>query len=687
MSLQDKIIAHFEGKVVRKDLSKSVKGNAVVPTYVLEYLLGQHCASFDEDIINDGLQKVKDIIKNNFVHRDEAEMIKSHVRERGNYRLIDKITVKLNEKRDIYEASFSNLGINAAKIDDETVKKHPKLLTGGVWSIITLGYFFSDDKAAVSPWIIENLKPIQISSVNMGEFKEVRPYFTKEEWLDLMIQTIGFNAEYFTFRDKLIQLSRLIPFAENNYNFIELGPKGTGKSHIFSELSPHGILLSGGDVTEAKLFVNNASGKIGLVGFWDTVAFDEFAGSQKQVERKLVDIMKNYMANKSFSRGRDVYGANASMVFIGNTEHSVNYMLKHNNLFSALPKAYYDTAFLDRIHAYIPGWEVKKLRNEMLTDGYGFIVDYIAEILREFRKEDFSHFYKPYFSLPEGLTTRDRNAIDKTFSGLIKIIYPDGNCTKMDIAEILAFALESRKRVKDQLVKMDDTFEAIHFGYTDLEKDKQIDVDCLETIDFSLQKTEKAENSALKPVYTEGSLSDVSTPETVVSTPVDTLKNGEHKVFKENQKGISYKKLFARHLQGAKYIHLFDPYLQHPYQIKNLMEFCQMLLDLVPEGEEVVLEIFTKHDEIDKEKARTTKELLDRLCAAFENTDLKVSYQFDLTLSFHARSIETDTAWKISIDRGLDIFQMYNAKDVFVLENMRQEARAIKGFEVSYLKL
>lgn len=687
MSLQDKIIAHFEGKVVRKDLSKSVKGNAVVPTYVLEYLLGQHCASFDEGIINDGLQKVKDIIKNNFVHRDEAERVKSDVRERGSYRLIDKITVKLNEKRDIYEASFSNLGINAAKIDDETVKKHPKLLTGGVWSIITLGYFFSDDKAAASPWIIENLKPIQISNVNIEEFKDVRQYFSKDEWLDLMLQTIGFDAQYFTLRDKLIQLSRLIPFAENNYNFIELGPKGTGKSHIFSELSPHGILLSGGDVTEAKLFVNNASGKIGLVGFWDTVAFDEFAGSQKQVDRKLVDIMKNYMANKSFSRGRDVYGANASMVFIGNTEHSVNHMLKHNNLFSALPKAYYDTAFLDRIHAYIPGWEVRKLRNEMLTDGYGFIVDYIAEILRELRKEDFSHLYKPYFSLSEGLTTRDRTAIDKTFSGLIKIIYPDGHCAKTEIAEILGFALESRKRVKDQLVKMDDTFEAVDFGYTDLENETLIAVECLESIDFYLQTTEKPENDALKPIYTEGVVLDASTPKTVAVTPVDALKNGEHKVFKENQKGISYKKLFARHLQGAKHIHLFDPYLQHPYQIKNLMEFCQMLLDLMPEGEELTLEIFTKHDEIDKEKARTTKELLDRLCAAFDNTDLKVSYEFDLTLSFHARSIETDTAWKISIDRGLDIFQMYNLKDVFALENMRQEARSIKGFEVSYLKL
>jgi ATP-dependent Lon protease len=678
MSLQSKIIAYFEGKVVRKDLSKSVKGNAVVPTYVLEYLLGQHCASFDEEIISDGLQKVKDIIKNNFVHRDEAEMIKSNVRERGSYRLIDKITVKLNERRDIYEASFSNLGINAAKIDDETVKKHPKLLTGGVWSIITLGYFFSEDKSAASPWIIESLKPIQISSVNIEGLKGVRHHFSKEEWLDLMIQTIGFNPEYFTFRDKLIQLSRLIPFSENNYNFIELGPKGTGKSHVFSELSPHGILLSGGDVTEAKLFVNNASGKIGLVGFWDTVAFDEFAGSQKQVDRKLVDIMKNYMANKSFSRGRDVYGANASMVFIGNTEHSVNYMLKHNNLFSALPKAYYDTAFLDRIHAYIPGWEVKKLRNEMLTDGYGFIVDYIAEILRELRKEDFSNLYKPYFSLPEALTTRDRTAIDKTFSGLMKIIYPDGKCSKSDISEILAFALESRKRVKDQLVKMDDTFETIDFGYFDLENDSKIEVECLEIIDLGFPIATKQEN-------TEGP--NPSNIETTITTVVDELKNGEHKVFKENQKGLSYKKLFAKHLQGAKHIHLFDPYLQHAYQLKNLMEFCQMLLDLIPEGEELQLDIFTKHDEMDTEKARKSKDLFDRLCSAFENSDLKIKYEFDMTPSFHARSIEADSGWKISIDRGLDIFQMYNINDIFAVENSRQESRSIKGFEITYLKI
>ena len=685
MSLQNKIIAHFDGKVVRKDLSKSVKGNAVVPTYVLEYLLGQHCASFDEDIIRDGLSKVKDIIKNNFVHRDEAEMIKSQVRERGSYRLIDKITVKLNEKRDIYEASFSNLGINAAKIDDETVKKHPKLLTGGVWSIITMGYFFSDDKTATSPWIIENLKPIQISSVDVEGFKEVRQYFTKDEWLDMMIQTIGFNPEYFTFRDKLIQLSRLIPFAENNYNFMELGPKGTGKSHIFSELSPHGILLSGGDVTEAKLFVNNASGKIGLVGFWDTVAFDEFAGSQKQVDRKLVDIMKNYMANKSFSRGRDVYGANASMVFIGNTEHSVNYMLKHSNLFSALPKAYYDTAFLDRIHTYIPGWEVKKLRNEMLTDGYGFIVDYIAEILRELRKEDFSHLYKSYFRLPEGLTTRDRTAIDKTFSGLMKVIYPDGNSSKSEIAEILTFALECRKRVKDQLVKMDDTFETVEFSYTDLENGQQSVIECLEAIDFSLINSTKQETQLGQSTNTEGGTVTIS--ETLLPYPIEILKNGEHKVFKENQKGVSYKKLFAKHLQGAKHIHLFDPYLQHAYQIKNLMEFCQMLLDFIPEGEELQLEFFTKHDEIDKEKAKKTKDLLDRLCANFDTTDLKISYQFDMTPSFHARSIETETGWKISLDRGLDIFQMYNIDDIFALENFRQEVRAVKAFEVSYLKI
>jgi len=299
MNLQDKIIQNYEGKVVRKDLTKSLKGNAVVPSYVLEYLLGQHCASFDDDIIEQGLDKVKNIIKEHFVHRDEAEYIKSMIKEKSEHRIIDKVTATLNEKRDIYEASFSNLGISKVEISSQTIKNHKRLLSGGgVWCIITMGYLASEDSGK-SPWVIEKLKPIQISKVDLNEYIGLRKEFTKDEWIDLLIQSMGLEPEHFSLRSKLIQLCRLIPFCENNYNFIELGPKGTGKSHIFSELSPHGILVSGGDVSQAKLFVNNANNKIGLVGYWDVVTFDEFAGSTKTPDKKLIDIMKNYMANKT----------------------------------------------------------------------------------------------------------------------------------------------------------------------------------------------------------------------------------------------------------------------------------------------------------------------------------------------------------------------------------------------------
>ena len=489
-ALDQKIVSHFEGKVVRKDLTKFLKGNAVVPSYVLEYLLGQHCSTNDEEIISIGIEKVKGILSNHFVHRDEAEVIKSKIREKGNHRIIDKISVKLNDKADRYEARFSNLGLNNIPINDGIVKANPKLLSEGVWSLINMAYMVVEEKNTL-PWIIESVKPIQIANVDIQEYKAQRSSFTTDEWMDLLMQSIGLNPEEFSTRSKFIQLSRLIPFTENNYNFIELGPKGTGKSHIFSELSPHGILISGGEVSKAKLFVNNSNGAIGLVGYWDVIAYDEFAGKTKKVDRGLVDIMKNYMANKSFSRGTDVYQAEASMVFVGNTDHSVPYMMKHSHLFDALPKDYHDTAFLDRIHAYIPGWEVSKSRNELFTYDFGFIVDYIAEVLKSLRKEDHSKLYQPYFTLSNTITTRDKTAIEKTFSGLVKIIFPDLKMTKEDVKTILDFAIECRKRVKDQLLKMDETFkdDPVYFEYTD-ETNKKFEIQTLEEIEYCKPKAE-----------------------------------------------------------------------------------------------------------------------------------------------------------------------------------------------------
>ncbi len=480
MNIQEKINEVFAGKVVRKDLTKDIKSNAVVPSYVLEYLLGQYCASDDDDIIREGVSQVKRILANHFVSRDEAEIIKHTVKSKGHHKVIDKVAVKLNERKDIYEAGFSNLRIKKVPISDEIIKANKKLLTSGVWCIVNLGYEADENES--TPWIIDSLKPIQISQVNLEEYKEARREFSTEAWLDLLIQSMGLNPEHFNFRSKLLQLVRLIPFCENNYNLIELGPKGTGKSHIYSELSPHGILISGSEVTQAKLFVNNSTGQIGLVGFWDTVAFDEFGGFGKKVEKGLVDILKNYMANKTFSRGTDVYSASASMAYVGNTEHSLEYMMKKTNLFDSLPPQFYDSAFLDRVHAYIPGWEVSKLRTEMFTDKSGFIVDYLAEILRELRKEDFSGIAGDHFTLSDNLTTRDRDGIVKTFNGLLKILYPNKDIPQNELKPLFEFSIELRKRVKNQLLKMDDTFEEVSFSFIDNDDNSEHHVKTLEEL-------------------------------------------------------------------------------------------------------------------------------------------------------------------------------------------------------------
>ena len=355
--LDKKINQNFAGKVVRKDLTMTVKGNSVVPSYVLEYLLGQYCATDDEDTIQSGIERVKLILAEHFVHRKEANLIKSRIREKGQHRVIDKVTVELNSNKDIHEAYFTNLGLKKIAIDSEFARKHPKLLVGGIWCIVDLEYEFSEE--ADQPWILSSLKPIQVSNFDEKQYLEARKAFSTEEWMDLLIQSIGLNPEMLSRRAKLLQLIRLIPLCERNYNLIELGPKGTGKSHVFSEFSPHGILISGGEITVAKLFVNNQSAKVGLVGFWDSVAFDEFAGKEKRVDKNLVDIMKNYMANKSFSRGIDSVGAEASMSFLGNTKRNVAYMMRHSHFFEELPEKYIDSAFLDRLHCFLPGWETR----------------------------------------------------------------------------------------------------------------------------------------------------------------------------------------------------------------------------------------------------------------------------------------------------------------------------------------
>jgi len=482
--LDQKIVQHFTGFVVRKDLSKIVKGNAIVPSYVLEYLLGQYCSTDDADNIEAGIESVKNILAKHYVHRNEAELVKSTIREKGRHKVIDKITVELNDKSDVYEAKFSNLGLKSVETDSNYVKKHPKLLVGGVWCIVDVLYEHSDETND-EPWVIDKLKPIQVSNFDFEEYCSARNEFSLNEWIDVLVQSIGFNSKMLSRRQKFLQLARLIPFCERNFNYIELGPKGTGKSHIFSEFSPHGMIVSGGEISMAKLFVNNATSKPGLVGFWDSVAFDEFAGKDKRVDKNLVDIMKNYMANKSFSRGVEVIGAEASMSFLGNTSKSVEHMLKHSNFFDDLPDKYIDSAFLDRLHMYSPGWETSIIRSELFTDGFGFIVDYLAEAMKNLRNIDYSQLYTKHFSLSSDISVRDKDGVHKTFSGLMKILFPNGECEEKHAAELLEFSLEGRKRVKDHIARLDETFPAVNFAYTNLKTQEETPVKTAEEVEFA----------------------------------------------------------------------------------------------------------------------------------------------------------------------------------------------------------
>jgi ATP-dependent Lon protease len=493
----------------------------------------------------------------------------------------------------------------------------------------------------------------------------------------------------FNRRGKILQLVRLVAFCERNYNLIELGPKGTGKSHIFSEFSPHGILISGGEVTTAKLFVNNASGKIGLVGYWDCVCFDEFAGKDKKVDKNLVDIMKNYMANKSFSRGIESLGAEASMVFMGNTRHSVAYMLKHTHFFEELPDKYIDSAFLDRIHAYNPGWEVSPIQNELFTAGYGLIVDYLAEILRHLRSEDFSQLYRRHFELSDDLTTRDRDAVQKTFSGLIKLLHPNGECPIEEQRELLHFAIECRKRVKDHILRLDDTFEQKHFCYRRTEDGEKFEVRTAEEEQYPTlagpRRSVGHPATGVSEILTSGAESPSAaspSPAPPSSNKPAELRSGEHVIVPENVKGYSFRRLFAAHLIGVRKITINDPYIRAFWQVRNCLEFLQLVNALTPDGEEVEVKLITQSDQ---ELCVQQDENLKRVVQTMEGSKVTFEFTYDNRTTFHARSIQTDTGWKILLDRGLDLFQRYDM-NALSLAATDQTERLTKGCEITFLR-
>ncbi|MCD7763963.1 MAG: protease Lon-related BREX system protein BrxL [Lachnospiraceae bacterium] len=469
--IRRKLRQNFDGKIVRKDLTKKIKEGANVPVYVLEFLLGQYCSSDDPEIVEQGVQNVKRILADNFVRPDEAQKILSKLRSHGSHTVIDLITVRLDLKQNVYVADFSNLGISNIPIADEYPEKFDRLLCGGIWCIIQLDYeYIEEEKKNGTPIHIRKLTPIQMPHVEMDDLKQGRKAFTKEEWMDVLLRSIGMEPDELTAREKWLLITRMIPLVENNFNLCELGPRSTGKSHLYKEISPNSILVSGGQTTVANLFYNMGRKTVGLVGLWDCVAFDEVAGIRFK-DKDGVQIMKDYMASGSFARGKEEKAASASMVFVGNINQSVDVLLKTSSLFDPFPPEMgTDTAFLDRIHCYLPGWEIPKFRPEHFTDDYGFITDYLSEFIRELRKEQYGDALDQYFRLGRNLNQRDTIAVRKMVDGYLKLMYPDGKFTKEQLEEVLKLSLEMRRRVKEQLKKLGGMeFYDVNFSYIDLE--------------------------------------------------------------------------------------------------------------------------------------------------------------------------------------------------------------------------
>lgn len=676
MDLQQKVMDAFIGKVVRKDLAFLVKGGLPVPTYVLEYLLGQYCASDDEEIINEGLEKVKQVIQNNYVHRAEAESVKGLIRENGKHRIIDKVTVVLNEKNDEYQATFANLGLTGVPIGTDYVRKNPKLLSGnGVWCIITLGYI-SGENIKVR-WEIQTMKPIQISNIDLQEYIDQRKNFTTEEWIDFLMHTMGLNPKVMNRREKFITLARLLPHVENNFNFMELGPKGTGKSHVFQELSPYGVLVSGGDVTSARLFVKIQGNKeiLGLVGYWDVVAWDEFEQQKgRNVDAVLIDTMQNYLANKSFNRGKGTHEASASMSFVGNTKHTVPYMLKNSHLFESIPTAFIKGAFLDRMHLYNPGWEIKILKKDSFSKGYGLITDYIAAVLHALRNDDRTALLKDYAKFDGSLSERDHLAIRKTFSGMMKLIYPDGNMTEEEAKELIDFAAEGRKRVKDQLYIIDSTFcaEPAKFQYTWLKSGETVKVETLESLEHQqAQMVDEMDDEVEEEQENQEVKRSGSRPR-IPKLMAKTIS------IRENQGGVTYKDLFGEYLRTAKEINVTDPFIRQPYQIDNLVDFIQMVKNVSTVQDTVKIHLSTQND--DDEKVAEVIDSFNDL--ADELSPMGIEFTFDFKAD-HDRFIQTDTGWTIALGRGLDIYEKFGR---FSLSRCNQRNRRCKAFNVSINK-
>jgi ATP-dependent Lon protease len=590
--LDKKVYEYFSGRVVKKGATKKIKNSANVPTYVLEYLLGTYCTSDDEQEIENGINQVKKILRDNYVRADEAELVKSKVRELGTYTVIDVVSARLDEKKDLYIGHLHNLNVKVI-LADKHIKEVEKLLSDGIWCIVTLNYFFDADEGG-SPFVLKDITPIQMPNIDLKEVMDRRKSFSKDEWIDLILRSTGMEPTHFEKRAKWHLLARLVPLVENNVNICELGPRGTGKSHIYKEISPNSILISGGQTTVANLFYNLSRRTPGLVSMWDVVAFDEVAGISFK-DKDGVQIMKDYMASGSFARGKEMIPANASMVFVGNINQSVDSLIKTSHLFEPFPEAMIDSAFFDRMHCYVPGWEIPKMRPEYFTDNYGFITDYFAEVFRSLRKTPFTDAFDKYFKLGKSLAQRDSMAVRKIVSGLTKIIYPDGIFSEEEIEEILKYALEGRRRVKEQLKKIGGMeFYDTQFSYIRLSNMEEIFVPVLEQGGGKIIPEGQMKAGHVHTIaHGSNGMMGVFKLETQVSTgtgkftvtglntskdPKESIVTAE-RFFKANSKSISPSimvdtKDFVLHVQDCQGVGLVDS-----ISMATLVAYCSASLD------------------------------------------------------------------------------------------------------------
>ena len=690
--LRAKVLSKFGKFVVRKDLAFQVKGNLPVPTYVIEYLLAQYCQSDDDAVIAEGIEKVKEIVREHYFNRADHEIIKGRIHDMGSYMIIDKVSAYLDAAGDCYRCDFANLGLGGLVLPNECVRENEKLLSGtGVWSIVRIRYVPGEEPGP--RWEIETYKPIQIANVDVEEYRALRKEFTTDEWIDFMIHSSGLNPCVLNRREKLLVISRLLPYVENNYNFVELGPKGTGKSHVFQDFSPYGVLVSGGDVTSARLFVK-ISGRqeiLGLVGYWDNVAWDEFEQQKgRATDAVLIDTMQNYLANKAFNRGGATHEASASMCFVGNTKHTVEYMMRKSHLFESIPTSFVKGAFLDRIHLYNPGWEISPLKKSSFSTGYGMITDFFAAILHAMRKDDLSGEMSNLVKFSGTLSERDHLAVRKTFSGMMKLLYPDGNYTTEEALEIVRFAAEGRKRVKEQLYRIDETFKAepALFEYTILSSGEKRSVKTLEEIE-NAATSEAAGGEASQAVAggvgsvapSGGDAASLGAAGVVELHQAETppALGPKHVYVQNNQRGVSYKSLFGEYLKGARKIKIIDPFIYKPYQFDNLADLLQLILDMNADSEEELhVELHTRVSETDSQGQNETLEALKNELAT---EGVEFDYTYDAT---HDRAILVDDKWAINLGRGLDIFDYFQRHS---LKRSSQRMRKCKDFQMTIAQI